>query len=91
MTQCKQYRMGFCVFFNNKNLFLFKKTKDGLKNKKKTVRVVCFQKNGFSQPWLRYLSIFLWFSFDRTICRKSRHYQFNWVCPALQQYRSLVL
>jgi len=50
MTQCKQYRMGFCVFFNNKNLFLFKKTKDGLKNKKKTVRVVCFQKNGFSQP-----------------------------------------
>jgi len=34
---------------------------------------------------------FLWFSLDSLIWVKSRHYQFNWVCAAHLEYRSLVL
>ena len=36
-------------------------------------------------PW------YLWFSLDRTTWKKSRHYQFHWVCAAHLVYRSLVL
>jgi len=38
---------GFCFFFNNKNLFLFKKQKN---IKKIKTQVGCFFKAGFSKP-----------------------------------------
>jgi len=34
---------------------------------------------------------FLWFSLDSMIWKKSRHYQFDWVCAAHLEYSSLVL
>jgi len=36
-------------------------------------------------------NLYLWFSLDSTIWKKSRHYQFDWVRAAHIQYRSLVL
>jgi len=33
-----------------------------------------------------YLSMLFWFSLDRTIWKKSRHYQFDWVCAAPVAY-----
>jgi len=80
---------GFCVFFITKTCFLKKTTKKtDWKNKKTLVGSFCFRKKRvFLNP--DYLSIFLWFSFDHTIWNKSHHYQFDWVCAAHLQYRSL--
>ena len=63
------------------------------KKKKKRIKKTCelfFFKLGFFQPWLSF-NPFLWFSLDRTIWNKSRHYQFDWVCAPHLKYRSLVL
>jgi len=38
-----------------------------------------------------YLSIFLWFSFDRAIWNKSRRSQFDWVCAANLDKKYLVM
>jgi len=52
MMQCKQHKMGFCIF-NDKNLFLFKTPKNRVK--RQTNEVCWFSlKNGFSQPWLSF-------------------------------------
>jgi len=39
---------------------------------------------------LLFFDPFLWFSLDSLIWAKSRHYQFNWVCGAHLECRSLV-
>ena len=36
-------------------------------------------------------SLFLWFSLGRTIWNKPRHCQFDWVCAANLEYKSLLL
>jgi len=67
------------VIFKNKLLLLFNETQK--MDYKKQQGCFCWKKTGFSQPWLSFNS-FLWFSFDRTVWNKSRHYQFDWVCAA---------
>jgi len=62
----------------NKNLFLFEKTK---KSVKKTGGLFFLKKNGIFSTLIVFQS-FLWFSLDRTIWNKWRHYQFDWVCAA---------
>jgi len=76
------------VFFwkKNKKLFLFKKNK---KSNGKS-RWIVFLKNGYCSTLMVFQS-FLWFSLDRTIWNKSRHYQFGWVCAAHLECGSLVM
>jgi len=81
----KAIQNGFFVF-NKKNCFFQKQTTCI----KKTGGLFFCKKHGFSQHWLSFYT-FLWFSLDRTIWNKSRHYQFDWMCSAHPEYRSLVL
>ena len=76
---------GF-FFFKNKNRFLLKKQKNRIWNKQ-VGRF--FQKNGFFSTLIFFQS--LWFSLDRTIWNRSHHYQFDWVCAAHLECRSLVM
>ena len=71
---------GFCVFFQRTKPISFQK------NKKPVLKKI----QGFSQPWL-FFNPFLWFSLDRTIWSKSRHYQFGRVCAAHLEWKSLVM
>ena len=81
----------YVLFFSRiKTCFLSKNPKNGYKKTKKTGRLGFIKKTGFSQP-LSPFNPFLWFSLDRTIRNKSRHYQFGWVCAAHPEYSSLVL
>jgi len=77
---------GLCFSSKKKKiLFLFKQTKTfGLKNG------LFFKKNVFFSILIVFQS-FLWFSLDRTIWYKSRHYQCGWVRAAPLKHRSLVL
>jgi len=90
--EMKTIPIGFLrVFLKNESLFLFKKTKKiGLKKKQKNRWGVFFKKRFFFSI-LIVLQSFLWFSLDRTIWNKSRHYQFDWVCATHLEYKSLVL
>jgi len=72
-----------------KDYFFSKKQKNGFKKNKKPLWIV-FLKPGFFQTWLSF-NPFLWFSLDRTIWNKSRHYQFDWMGAAHLKYRSLAL
>jgi len=83
--------MGFCVFLKKERKpvsFQKEKQKFGLK-KQKNRWVVCFKRRVFLNPDC--LSTYTWFSLDRTIWNKSRHYQFVWVCAAYLEYKTLVL
>jgi len=71
---------GVFVFFFEKN------KKIGWKK-----QVGCFfDKNGFCSTLIVFWS-FLWFSLDRTIWNKSRHYQFDWVCATHLECGCLVM
>jgi len=77
------------VFFlkkEQKPVSLKKNKKNGLKKQQKTRELFLTR---FFTPRLPF-NPFLWFSFDRTIWSKSRHYQFDWVCAAHLKCRSLL-
>jgi len=82
---------NFVFFWEQKAVSFLNKTKiSELKKTKKAGWVIFFKKRVFLNPDC--LSIlYMWFSLDRTIWNKSRHYQFVWVCTAHLEYRSLVL
>jgi len=78
------------VYFSKKRTktcFFLKTQKNGLK-KQKTCEF--FFKLVVLHPGWSF-NPFLWFSLDRTIWNKSRHYQFDWVCAAHLKCTSLVL
>ena len=75
-------------------IFVFKLKKTVSQKEKKRIeknQVGCFfEKMGFSHPWLSF-NPFLWFFLDRTIWKKSRDYQLDWVRSAHLEYSSLEL
>jgi len=73
---------GFRVFWKSAKAYFFKK--NGLKKQ------VFFFKGEFFSTLIVFQS-FLWLFFDRTIWNKWGHYQFDCVCAAHLEYRSLVM
>ena len=81
----------FACFFKERKPVSFQKNKKNRMKKKQKNRWGVFFKKRFFFSILIVLQSFLWFSLDRTIWNKSRHYQFDWVCATHLEYKSLVL